>query len=465
VRTTTTTTEASLDRLVRGRVFRPGDAGYRVHTSVFNERHQHRARPVAVLVAADAGDVATAVRWARDRGVPIVARSGGHSFAGYSLNDGLVVDLSRLSLVTADGSTGLVTVGGGARVGHLYNGMRPYEMAISAGTNPLVGVAGLTLGGGADFTSRALGLTADALVATTVVLADGSVVTCDEREHADLFWACRGGGGGNFGINVSFTFQAEPVPDVATCQLTWGWEHAVDVLDVVQRVLPDAPDEFCVRLGVSTYGPDAVAAAGRRVVTLVAQLLGPSDDLRDLVAPGLAVAEPATASFADRTFWEAKGSTVHATSGGHFALKCNYATRPVAVDGLAAMVDGVERWPGSGNPDGGGVGMFSWGGRINRTPPDATAFAHRDTLFLVSMDTSWTGDDDPATVADNVRWLDGLHAAMADHLSAASYQNFVDPDLGDWQAAYYGGNYRRLVEVKQAYDPDGTFGFEQGIGR
>lgn len=454
-----------LERLVTGRVFVPGDAGYRVHTSLFNERHRDRRHPGAVVVAADVDDVAAAIRWAGDHDVPVVARSGGHSFAGYSVNDGLVVDLARLGLVRADGSTGRVTVGGGARVGQLYDGMRPYEMAIAAGTNPLVGVAGLVLGGGADFTSRALGLTADALVETTVVLADGTVVVCNEHEHPDLFWACRGGGGGNFGVNVSFTFQAEPVPDVSTCRVTWPWHDAIGVVDAVQRVVGDAPDGFCIRLGVSTDGADTATAAGRRVVTLVAQLMGPAAELRELVGPGFDVAPATSAEFSDQTFWEAKGSTVHATTGGCFALRCNYATQPVAVEGLETMVSWVERWPGSGNADGGGASMFSWGGRINRTAPDATAFVHRDTAFLVSMDTSWTATDGGDVVADNLRWLDGLHDAMGQHLSGSSYQNFIDPDLDHWQDAYYGANYERLVDVKRTYDPEDRFGFEQGIGR
>src|SRR5215211_642315 len=258
---------------VKGRVFLPGDAGHRVHSALFNKRYRHK-RPAAVVCAADPADIQRSITWARDHGVPIVARSGGHSFAGYSVNVGLVIDLSRLSLVHAKESTGLVTVGGGARVGHLYDGVRPYEMAVPAGTNPVVGMAGLALGGGSEFASRKLGLTSDALVETVIVTADCRLLTCNAGENAELFWACRGGGGGNFGVNVSLTFQAQPVSDVTTFNFSWDWSNAIEVLDRWQRLLAQAPDDFSVSLGASTFGPGHAGAEQNRTVTTVGQLFG-----------------------------------------------------------------------------------------------------------------------------------------------------------------------------------------------
>lgn len=197
-----------LDRLARGRALLPGSPGFRSSSELFNRRYRDRS-PAAVLSAAGADDVRTAVLWAREHDIPVVVRSGGHSFAGYSVNDGLVIDLGRLGLVRADESTGLVTMGGGARVGQIYDAVRPYEMAFPTGTSPLVGIAGLSLGGGCAYLSRKGGLTLDSMVESTIVTADGAVFTCNETENADLFWACRGGG--NFGVHVSFMFRARPV--------------------------------------------------------------------------------------------------------------------------------------------------------------------------------------------------------------------------------------------------------------
>lgn len=454
---------SGLDRLVKGRVFLPGSPGFRVNSELFNLRYRDR-KPAAVLSVANQDDVRDAIRWARDNEVEVVARSGGHSFAGYSVNDGLVLDLSRLALARADEATGLVTVGGGTRVGQIYDAVQPYEMAFATGTSPRVGIAGLSLGGGCAFASRKLGLTLDAMVETTMVTADGSVLTCNERENSDLFWACRGGGGGNFGVHVSFVFQAQPVPDVTTFELTWRWSDAVAVLSATQAVLAQAPDEFSVRMGVTTSGTSDSEIVENRLVTTVGQFLGPSHELRPLLDPILAVADPLTHEVVDRTFWEANKYMVHATSGDSFAMRNNYAKEPIPAGGLAEICERVERWPGSTNTDGGGIGMFAWGGQINRVAPDATAFAHRDTFFLASMDTSWTADDTPERIDANLHWLDEFHHAMRPHLSGSVYQNFPDPELTDWAAAYYGGNYARLVEVKRKYDPDNVFHYDQSIG-
>lgn len=447
---------------VKGRVFLPGDAGYRVHSGLFNERY-HAKRPAGVVSVANPADVMRSITWARDNKVPVVARSTGHSFAGYSVNDGLVVDLGRLSVVRAEESTGLVFVGGGARVGQMYDAVRPYEMAFPAGNNPLVGLGGLTLGGGAEFASRKFGLTCDALIETTIVTADARLLTCNARENADLFWACRGGGGGNFGINVSFTFQAQPVPDVCTFGLTWKWSDAGAVLAAMQDIVWRAPDEFAARLGVSTDGADSARAKSNASVTSVGQYLGSARELRDLLDPVFTVARPIAQEIVERTFWEAKTNMVHATSGGRFAMRTKYAKEPLSEEGISTMLSWIERWPGSGNADGGGAGLFSWGGEINRTPPAETAFVHRDTLFLVSLDTSWTATEPSDSVDANLRWIDGLDSAMRPYLSESAYQNFIDPNLRNWRQAYYGANYPRLVEIKRKYDPDNLFHFAQSI--
>lgn len=448
---------------VKGRVFLPGDAGYRVHSHLFNRRYQHK-RPAAVVCVASTADVQTSIAWARSNNVPVVVRSAGHSFAGYSVNEGLVIDLSRLSVVRADESTGLVTMGGGARVGQMYDAVRPYELAVPAGTNPIVGMSGLALGGGSEFASRKLGLTCDAMVQTELVTADGRLLTCNATENADLFWACRGGGGGNFGVNVSFTFQAQPVSDVTTFSFDWKWSDALRVLDRWQHLLAAAPDEFSVRLAVGAIGATAAVAAEQgRYVTTAGQLFGSARELEEILDPVRSVAEPVGQEIVERTFWEAKSTLVHATAADAFALRTRYVKEPITAEGLAAMLSWVERWPGSGSPDGGGVGLFSWGGQINQTAPDATAFVHRDTLFLASLHTAWTDDDSQDRVDANVGWLNDFYDAMAPYVSDSAYQNFVDPELLDWPRAYYGEHYPRLVEIKRAFDPDDVFNFEQSI--
>jgi FAD/FMN-containing dehydrogenase len=283
------------------------------------------------------------------------------------------------------------------------------------------------------------------------------VRTCDAGHEPDLFWACRGGGGGNFGVNVSFTFETRPAVDSAICLLLWHWSEARQVLAVAQEVMRQAPDTFSARIGVSR------AAGEDGVVSMIGQHLGSSQELRGLLAPVLAVARPYRAEIADRTYWEAKDFLHHTTSGDPFAVRTRVAPGPLSAEGVEAIVKAVETWPGSGNPDGGGVALFTWGGAINRVPVPDTAFPHRDALFLVSMDTSWSLQDGPAAIRENLRWLDGLYADMADFATGAAYANFADPDLPDWRSAYYGPNLARLEAVKRRYDPDRFFSYGQAV--
>ncbi|GAA3437041.1 FAD-binding oxidoreductase [Kutzneria kofuensis] len=445
-----------LGRAVSGRVLRPGDVGFGPASTPFNRRFAGTV-PAGVVSVADTVDVQRAVVWARELGVGVSVRGGGHSYAGYSVGSGLVIDMGGLSTVTANGSTGLVTAGGGASMANVYAAIEPCEMAFALGNGATVGIGGLTLGGGYGATSRVHGITADALVATTLVTADGEVLRCDADENADLFWACRGGGGGNFGVNVSFTFQAQAVADCATYVLLWRIEDAEKVFSVVQETVRSAPDAFAARVGVSTTGSDAI-------VSCIGQHLGSAAELREILDPVLSVAQPFRVAIDDRTYWQAKDDLLHETSAGAFAARTSVLNRPLPDEAISAMLAAVRRWPGSGNPDGGGAALFSWGGAVNRVPVAGTAFAHRDAMFLLSMDTSWAEDDSRAVVDANLGWLGELADTMAPYGSDRSYLNFTDPDLKSWRSAYYGVNYERLSEIKQRVDPDGFFAFAQGIG-
>lgn len=445
-----------LDNAVSGRVLRPGAAGFDAVSTPFNRRFAATV-PAGVVSVTSVVDVQRAIAWAREVGVGAVVRGGGHSYAGYSVGPGLVIDLGPLNTVSANASTGLVTAAGGASMSDVYAAIEPCEMAFALGNGASVGIGGLTLGGGYGATSRVHGITADALVATTLVTADGEVLRCSADENPDLFWACRGGGGGNFGVNVSFTFQAQPVADCATYLLLWRIEDAEKVFSVVQETVRSAPDAFAARVGVSTTGSDAV-------VSCIGQHLGSAAELADILDPIRSVAQPFRVEVDDRTYWQAKDDLLHETSAGAFAARTSVLSQPLPDDGIDALLSTVRRWPGGGNPDGGGAALFSWGGVVNRVPAADTAFAHRDAMFLLSMDTSWAEDDSPAVVGANLGWLAELADTMAPYGRDRSYLNFTDPDLKSWRTAYYGDNYPRLAAIKRRVDPDGFFAFEQGIG-
>ena len=210
-----------LERSLRGSLLRPGDHGFRAANAAENYRYRSVV-PAGIALCARPEDVQACVRWARENGVPLVARSGGHSFAGYSRTTGLQVDLRRMKSATVDLQSGTLRVTGAVRFSDLDAVLRPHNLLIPAGQCPPVGLNGFTLGGGFGFYSRTHGLAVDHLIRTEVVLATGDKVTADHSRHSDLFWACRGGGGGNFGINTSMEFSLFPVGRVSVCKCEWS---------------------------------------------------------------------------------------------------------------------------------------------------------------------------------------------------------------------------------------------------
>ncbi|GAB6900182.1 FAD-binding oxidoreductase [Kineosporia succinea] len=443
-----------LEGLVAGRVRRPGDDGFEERTVSVNERFRD-VRPEAVLSVTGPDDVSAAIGWAREHGVPFVARGGGHSYAGRSVNRGLVLDLGGLDQIRVDVRTNRVTVGGGTRQGALYAAMVEHDLLLPLGNSDDVGIGGLTLGGGVSVVSRAIGLTCDNLVSTDLVLADGSTVTCSEDENEDLFWACRGGGGGNFGVNTSFTFQARPAPPMSTCLLLWDWDRAVDVLAVMQEVMRVAPREFSARIGISR-------ASGRDgVVSVIGQHLGPAAELRRLLAPAMTAARPRHVDIADQEYADAVEYLRHESAGGAFAVRTRATPEPLSEEGLRTLVRALEKWPGGTNPDGAGAALFAWGGAIGDVPVRDSAFPHREVQFLLSLDTSWLPGESPEAVRANLDWLKELHEETGQFAPDASYLNFADPDLDDWRTAYYGPNAARLSEIKRRWDPDRVFAGDQ----
>src|SRR5581483_163889 len=214
---------------VRGPVLTPSaGAAYDAAASVFDSLYDS-IKPIAVVQPLDAKDVAAVVRWSAAKGVHIVAKSGGHSYGGYStVSNGVVVDLSKLAAVSVSG--GHATIGPGARLGNVYDTLGAHGVAIPAGTCPSVGIGGHVLGGGFGLASRAWGPASDNLVSLQIVTADGKVLTADPAQNADLFWACRGGGGGNFGIVTRLTFRTHPVSQGAYFVATWPWSQAAQVV-------------------------------------------------------------------------------------------------------------------------------------------------------------------------------------------------------------------------------------------
>jgi FAD/FMN-containing dehydrogenase len=457
-----------LARTLQGDVVVPGSPSYTRARVLYNTRFD-AVHPRAVVFCESRQDVEQTVRWARRHAVRIVPRSGGHSYGGYSTTPGVIVDVSRLNRVSVD-SSGHAAVGSGTRLIDVYDRLWQRRLTVPAGTCPTVGIAGLALGGGIGFAARKLGLTCDNLVEATIVPADGNTLICNAASHPDLYWACRGGGGGNFGIVTRLVFRTHPVDRVATYTIQWPWTDARRVVQAWQTFAPHAPDGlFCV-LNLNAAG------GGSPQITSAGQFFGTREQLESLIRPLVDAGTPTRVSITSRTYMEAvrlwAGCTgtiaqCHLQPQGQlgratFKGKSDYANRPLSRRGIATLVGQIES-RASGGPGSGIVLLDSSGGAINRIGKGATAFVHRDGLFSLQYLAYWDVSAPASVARANLNFLRRFRKAMRPYVSGFAYQNYIDPELANWRHAYYGTNFNRLVAVKRRYDPGNVFRFRRSI--
>jgi FAD/FMN-containing dehydrogenase len=432
-----------------GRVIWPQDPDYDEARQSFNARFSRF--PAAIVVCDNARDVGNAVRWARQEGVPLRARSGGHSYEAFSVVDeGLVIDVGGLTNVDVDVSRGEAVIGTGVRLLDCYRRLWEDGVTIPAGTCPGVGIAGLTLGGGIGFLSRQYGLTCDNLKAVELVDADGRTQRASEEEHPDLFWAMRGGGGGNFGIATAFTFRVHPIEDIVTCTVTWPWDDVAEVLDAWQRWAPFADERLCVALAVS--GPSAGAISATGLFT------GAETELPPLLEPLLQAGTPGPPLIQSLPYLAAAEQLAGPPiANGSLRFKNSsamaYESLPAAA--ITTLVDHLRAAPFDSDL----VGFFPLGGAIAAIDPAATAFPHRGAHFDLQFQAYWWDD---AAAEASLAWVRDLGAAMTPYTSGA-YVNYIDADLSDWESAYYGTNLSRLKQVKGDYDPGDVFNGPQTV--
>jgi FAD/FMN-containing dehydrogenase len=457
--------------VIAGEVVLAGSPSYDRVDPPFNARF-HDVRPQAIVRCATPEDVGETVSFLAEHRVETALRSGGHCFAGHSSTAGVVVDVTPLHSVDVSG--GVATVGAGARLGDVYDALQQHGLAIPAGTCPPVGIAGLTLGGGLGILGRAYGTTSDHLARAQIVLADGRVLECDEHHDADLFWALRGAGAGNFGVVTSFQFHTVPAPHATNIHAAWPYSQASAVIGAWQGWAPFAPDELAASLKVTASADTDEPPA----VDVYATLLGTETNAAELLDQ-LVVrvgAEPADASLrhmsfpATRRFWadlghaedgEIGAAEPEVTPPSHLFAKSEFFRRPLPKEAIAALVDTFSDARGRGESR--ELDFMPWGGAYNRVPPDATAFVHRAELFQIKhaavVDPPASSDAEAAAH----RWVTRSWTSVHPWGSGRVFQNFADPDLEGWPEAYYGTNYDHLVRIKERYDPTNVFRFRQSL--
>ncbi|MFD9406326.1 FAD-binding oxidoreductase [Streptomyces sp. NPDC059989] len=472
-----------LARAIDGRVVLPGDRDYPEARQLFQPRYDSVA-PAAVAYPAHADDVAVCLDFARRSAVPVVPRGGGHSYAGWSTRAaGLVVDTGAMAAVTVEGDG--VRIGAGARLGDVNAALAERGLAVPTGLCPSVGIAGLTLGGGLGLASRVYGTTADRLTGARVVTPDGAVREVAADRDPELYWALRGGGGGNFGVVTEFRFRTHPAGDCAFAELHWPDADSAAVLSGWQRWLAALPDPFWSQVEFTVEAGSPAAPPAVRVVCLD----GRSELERQLTRLSDLVGRPVRDSWIVVRDY---GDTVRAMSGcaERSPAQCRLpgtlpGRDPQGLLGRDSYAARSDFWTGAGLPDAavravlaavgrygravppGGLGVVQFdgvcGGAVNRVPAADTAFVHRDSAFLAQYLAYWPAKATAAETARHQGWLDGLWRDLRPWASGRAYQNYTDPGLTDWREAYYGPNLARLTEVRRTYDPDRLFRFPQAL--
>jgi FAD/FMN-containing dehydrogenase len=456
-------TPAKLSQAIRGPVISRGQPGFSTAAHVYNERFDG-VLPQAVARPISGADVQAAVNWCVAHDVPMRARSGGHSYAGYStIANGVVLDLRQLTAIAVDTRAGTATIGAGAALVDVYTQLAQRGVTIPAGSCPSVGVAGHALGGGMGLAGRHLGLAADNILAAKIVTADGRLRTLNSHTDPDLLWALRGGGGGNFGVVTELTFKVHPIPSSAAYYFVdFPWSSASAAIDAWLTSAPHATELATSILHLNAAGSPSVSVSGQFFGSSAA--LGPVlAQLRQVAGATVTTGEESylglqmrwagclsTPLAACHTVGTRPGGTLQRAS---FNAKSDYLTSAVPAAGRAVLLGLIEQRAAS--PGSGAILFDAYGGAINRVAPTATAFVHRDTLCCLQYLT-YGGDD---------AWLAQAHGAMRPYVSGMAYQNYIDASLTGWQQAYYGANYARLEATRRRVDPNHLFNFPQAIGR
>jgi FAD/FMN-containing dehydrogenase len=446
-----------------------GQEGYDEATLQANSQYAD-IKPARVAMCASADDVAACMKFAGAHKVPLVPRTGGHSYAGLSTTTGLVVNVSRLNKVTVNTETGVAVVGGGALNRDLLAQTRGTAWFLPVGTCPGVGVGGLTLGGGIGYNTHWAGLTCDQMTETTIITPanpDPAVIRPSGNKAHDLFWACQGGAGGNFGINTSFTFNLVKVPPKVTYyELTWrGGDKAESVLNAFHKILASAPNEFnavaratAVPVGSNEGKRDAIAVWTR------GQFIGSQQDLLPHLQPLLDIGGRTSERIQEMPFWEAQDLFTGNVAKPHgFGDISRYAAKPVEPGDVTDLVSLLADCPSRSADANGAFWSMGWvGGAGSAKERTDTAYVHRKMQALLRPTPVWpAGASGVAT--DLLAWTDAMAKIVSRNTPNESYQNFPSLAIKDWRQQYYAENFGDLLKVKGQADPTNLIQSAQSI--
>jgi hypothetical protein len=442
---------------VGGQVIAPGDAGYDEARKVYNGSIDRR--PAAVVRCTSTGDVAAAIAAARDEGLDLSVRGGGHSAPGFGTNDdGLVIDLSPMQEVVVDPAAKTARAGGGCTWAGFNDATHAHGLATTGGIIGTTGIGGLTLGGGIGYLARKYGLSCDNLLSAEVVTADGQVVNASEKEYDDLFWALRGGGG-NFGVVTTFEYQLHPVSEIYGGPIAYPADRINDVVHFYREHIADAPEELGGFVGFHVAPPLPFLPEEwhfKNVCLAVPCWAGPMDQGEKMVKPFLDAVEPVGFHVGAMPYPALNTLFDPLLPPGLQAYwKASFA-KDISDAAIAVHMDYGARVPSLQTA----VHLYPIDGAVQRVGPADTAFAYRDVGFSPVIAGMW---EDPADNDANIAWVRDYYDALQPYAAEGGYINFMDGDDQGRIKANYKGNYERLAKVKDLYDPGNLFHMNQNI--
>jgi FAD/FMN-containing dehydrogenase len=449
-----------LDSRVEGPLLRAGDEGWDDAVLIWNG--MVATTPALVLQPASAHDVAAAVEFARQRGLLLSIKGGGHNIAGTSIADrGLMLDMSRMREVTVDPDARVARVGPGCVLKEVDRATQEHGLATVLGFISEVGVAGLTLGGGLGYLTRRFGWTVDNLLEVEMVTADGRIRRASRDEHAELFWALRGGGG-NFGVVTRFTFRLHQVgPTVYGGLIAWPFERAGEILRAYRTITAEAPRELAVWMLLLRAPPAPFVPEqwhGKRICGMAVCYSGNLDDVDEVIAPIRAPREPVVDLLQEQPYTQVQ-SYLDATEpkGNHYYWKTEYLAE-LSDDLLSTVRDLFSECP---IPEA-DIGFLHLGGALGEHDGDDGAIGNRDARYVVGVKGMWEpGEADPGAFR---QWVRDAWSRVRPFSTGGNYINFQTSDEDEKRVrATYGANFNRLVEVKEKYDPGNVFRANRNI--
>jgi hypothetical protein len=444
---------------VAGEVIAPEDASYDTARKVWNGMVDRR--PAAVVRCTTTPDVVAAVSFARDRGLLVAVRCGGHSTPGYSTCDGgIVIDLRPMNRVEVDAVARTARVQGGTLWSELDAATQDHGLAVTGGRVSDTGVGGLALGSGSGWLERMFGFTCESLISAEVVTADGRVVTASSWDNQDLFWGLRGGGG-NFGVVTEFVFELHPVGPILTAGLlVWPRDQAREVIRFYRDYMAQAPNEVGGGVALLTAPPEPFVPPemqGQPVVGIVYCYIGPVPDgetavqpLREFGPPAIDLVQPMP-YVALQSMLDAGNPT-----GIHEYFKVDWLGS-LPDEAIDAVVAHGEQLPAPF----GQLILAPMGGAVRHSAEKDLALSVVDAPWLYFCLSMWM---DPAEDERNTAWARGFAEAMRAFGQGTAFSNFIEPDeSGRLRASYGEDRYRRLVECKRRWDPENLFQLNQNI--